>query len=430
MDERGWGWSASETRRAQLIDWIVQRSAEEPDGVYVRLHRFYDSLPDQSMNTYVIALDDVNSLEGRALLDLANSYGSVWDLQAQSAPAGRAFVDDLQAARANTQRRRSACRDAMVDWLYSRDAVSPPGVDRDGILQDQRGYFFAEPFTADDLDAAAAWLCRNSLVGGTMIAEAQGPVVLYLTDSGVKCAEDFHSDTSAYLERQQYRASGPTVSPSKEDAVGSPAPNKAAPETSSLNRMVNRWGGLAALVAAVIGSLSDLSKLGWLTFAAAAFFGVLAVLNWRNSRRLFATGFALLCLISILLSVRTVAKPATTTFFYGGVSMTYPKGLPYADLGAIPLTTNPAVGSLYDSIYTPPSGAGPGEPYTFVISCTEWGSYDGKSLDWAHIVGGDKQNLWIPVPFLHGVDSGKAYGLLPCSGWQWELQTVGTGYRG
>jgi hypothetical protein len=44
-----------------------------------------------------------------------------------------------------------------------------------------------------------------------MIAEAKGPVVLYLTDSGVKCAEDFRSDTIAYLERQQYQASGPTV---------------------------------------------------------------------------------------------------------------------------------------------------------------------------------------------------------------------------
>ncbi len=179
--------------------------------MYVPLDRFYDSLPDQSMNTYAIALDDVNSLVSRSLLDLANSFGSVWDLRAQSTPVGRAFADDLQAARSDTRRRRSACRDAIVDWLYSRDAVNPPGVNRDGILHDRRGYFFAEPFTADDLDAAAAWLYRNSLVRGTMIAEAQGPVVLYLTDSGLKCAEDFNSDTSAYLERQQYRASGPTV---------------------------------------------------------------------------------------------------------------------------------------------------------------------------------------------------------------------------
>lgn len=211
MDERGWGRTASENRRAQLVEWIVRQSREWGDGVYAPLDRFYDSLPDQSMNTYEIALDDVNSLEARSLLDLANSFGGVESLGAQSTPAGRAFVDELQAARSNKQRRRSACRDAMVDWLYSRDAVSPPGVDRARMLQDQQGYFFAEPFTEDDLDAAAAWLQRQGLVRGTMINEAQGPVVLYLTDTGVKCAEDFSSDTSAYLERQQYPRPGPTV---------------------------------------------------------------------------------------------------------------------------------------------------------------------------------------------------------------------------
>ena len=175
------------------------------------LDSFYDSLPDQSMNTYEIALDDVNSLESRSLLDLPTATAVFGICELSPPRVGRAFADDLQATRSNTQRRRSACRDAMVDWLYSRDAVNPPGVVRDRILQDRRGYFFAEPFTADDLDAAAAWLYRQGLVGGTMIAEAQGPVVLYLTDTGVKCAEDFGSDTGAYLERQQYRASGPTV---------------------------------------------------------------------------------------------------------------------------------------------------------------------------------------------------------------------------
>ena len=211
VDGRGWDWPAPKIRRVHLVEWVVQRSAEEPDDVYVSLDSFYRALPDQSMNTYVIALDDVNSLERDSLIELANSFGSVVALAARSTPEGRAFADDLQATHSNTQRRRSACRDAMVDWLYSRDAVNPPGADRDKMLQDQRGYFFAEPFTANDLDAAAAWLSRQGLVGGGTIDEAQGPVVLYLTDSGVKCVEDFSSDTGAYLERQQHRASGPTV---------------------------------------------------------------------------------------------------------------------------------------------------------------------------------------------------------------------------
>jgi hypothetical protein len=41
-----------------------------------------------------------------------------------------------------------------------------------------------------------------------MVDQAQGPVILYLTDSGIKCAEEFGSDTDGYLRRQ---ASGPTV---------------------------------------------------------------------------------------------------------------------------------------------------------------------------------------------------------------------------
>jgi len=62
VDGRGRDWAASKIRRAQLVEWVVQRSAEEPDDVYVSLDWFYRALPDQSMNTYVIALDDVNSL--------------------------------------------------------------------------------------------------------------------------------------------------------------------------------------------------------------------------------------------------------------------------------------------------------------------------------------------------------------------------------
>jgi len=189
------------------------------------------------------------------------------------------------------------------------------------------------------------------------------------------------------------------------------------PEPSRLDHLVNRWGGFAALLAAVVGSLSDLTKLGWLTYVAVITSGYLAYRYWRNGRRLLACGLTLLCLICVLLSVRTSTKPATTMFFYGGWSVTYPKGLPYSSLEAIPLTTNPAIGSVFDQIQTEEQSGS----YTFVISCTSSGQYDGKPLNWAHIVSGNEPNLWIPVPFLEGIDAGKTYGLLPCYNWQWLL---------
>ncbi len=260
MEGRGWDWPASEIRRAQLVEWVVQRSAEQPDGVYVPLDSFYRALPDQSMNTYEIALDDVNELERRSLIDLANSFGGVESLAAQSTPDGRAFADDLQAARSDTRRRRSACRDAMVDWLYSREAVNAPGVVRDRMLQDRRGYFFAEPFTADDLDAAAAWLYRQGLVGGTMTGQTLGPVRLYLTDTGVKCVEDFSSDTGGYLERQQYRTSGPTVTIGTNSApiqIAGDYARQIQNIGTSANDLRQLISGIATIVRALVPDVAD-----------------------------------------------------------------------------------------------------------------------------------------------------------------------------
>ena len=92
----------------------------------------------------------------------------------------------------------------MVDWLYARDATSPlvqPA--RDRMLADPRwGTWLAEPFSADDLDAAAARLHRQHLVEGITVAQCEGPVRLYLTDAGVTCAEEFGSDTARYIAAQ------------------------------------------------------------------------------------------------------------------------------------------------------------------------------------------------------------------------------------
>ena len=141
--------------------------------------------------------------------------GGIRALHVHHTQGARDLAEQLQAARANKRLPKSACRDAMADWLHSRDATSPdPDLpDRDEMLADpQRGVWFAEPFSADDLDAAAACLHRQGLVKGIMIAESEGPVRLYLTDAGVECAEDFDSYADRYVEAQRRPAgTGPTV---------------------------------------------------------------------------------------------------------------------------------------------------------------------------------------------------------------------------
>jgi hypothetical protein len=213
MDERGWGWTASEIRQIRLVEWIVPRSA---DTTYVPVKPFYYQQAGQDALTLPVVHGELHDLARRSLIDLAAGIGGVESNDALATPEARrlVLVEDLQARRADKQLRKAACQDAMADWLYSRDAVSPmtqPA--RDEMLSDLRwGAWLAEPFSASDLDAAAAWLHRHGLVKGIMVDQRDGPVRLYLTDEGVGCVEQFGSDTSRYVEMQQRGlGTGPTV---------------------------------------------------------------------------------------------------------------------------------------------------------------------------------------------------------------------------
>lgn len=153
MEERGWGWTATEIRQAQLIEWLVPQSSS---ATYVCVKPFYDAQPGQEALTAAVVHDELWELDRLSLIDFAPGLGGIEQYDALATAQGRRFAEELQSRRADKRQRKVACRDAMVDWLHARDTTSLPQPARDEILHDPRwGTWLAEPFSTDDLDAAA-----------------------------------------------------------------------------------------------------------------------------------------------------------------------------------------------------------------------------------------------------------------------------------
>jgi hypothetical protein len=192
--------------------WIAYRSAEHPEQ-YVDIKEFYDVFPDQDVNDAGVARGDVAFLAEQRLVKDGSGIGGIETMAALMTPQGHDFLEQLAARRADKIQLRTACRDAIVAWLYAADAVDPMRrLDRTVLLQDSRyGSWLAVPFTSDELAEAAAWLHENHLVDGPTIDQAIGPIHLYLTGAGITCAEHFDSNTRRYLEERMGRRSGPAV---------------------------------------------------------------------------------------------------------------------------------------------------------------------------------------------------------------------------
>lgn len=101
----------------------------------------------------------------------------------------------------------------MISWLYAVDATNTDRMLlRELMLEDpQHGMWLAAPFAPADLADAAAWLHDQGLVDGLEIDQDPGPIRLYLTGSGIACAELFDSDTRRHQEERMGQRSGPTV---------------------------------------------------------------------------------------------------------------------------------------------------------------------------------------------------------------------------
>jgi hypothetical protein len=212
VNERGWGWTASEIRRAQLLEWIAGEAVDRP-GEHIEVKAFYDSRPDQSENDFDVARADITYLAGARLIVDSSGIGGIESMAAMLAPQGHDFLEQLRARWANKAQRRAACRDAMVAWLYAADATNAlRRVLRHGMLEDlQHGMWLAAPFDSADHADAADWLQDQGFVDRVGAEQAIGPLQLYLTSAGIACAENFDADTRRYQEERTGHCSGPTV---------------------------------------------------------------------------------------------------------------------------------------------------------------------------------------------------------------------------
>src|SRR5258708_22308660 len=113
MDERGWGWSTSEIRQVQLVEWIAQQPADTSFSP----EEFYDALDDQEMNSWDVAHGDLKQLEAQSLISLSVAMGGIRAMHIHRTHGARQLAEEVRGARANIRRRKAACRDAMVDCV-------------------------------------------------------------------------------------------------------------------------------------------------------------------------------------------------------------------------------------------------------------------------------------------------------------------------
>lgn len=201
MAERGWGWTPTEIRQAQLVEWIAQ---QPPDHV-VSVAEFYDALPDQGMNAWDVAHADLKRLEVRGRIQLSAAMGGIQGLHVYQFQGARAAAEELQAKRADKRKKRRECRDAVLSWLASVDAISSTNVQilSNMLSNSQFGMWFAQPFSVQDVADAASWLNQHGLIECATIAGNTATMVACLSDEGIRCVDDFDSRSDLYTAWQE-----------------------------------------------------------------------------------------------------------------------------------------------------------------------------------------------------------------------------------
>jgi hypothetical protein len=148
MAERGWRLTRDERDLLRLYEHL----ADVPDPRLADDLEGFDHPEDRAGKVRLIAIGESEGrLRGvRSQMGLASPFPPV-----QLTPDGVRHVQEVRAVRDDVARRRPACREALLDWIYRVGDV----VDPEGLLSTKPpAEFYGSPFTETEVQNAVRYL--------------------------------------------------------------------------------------------------------------------------------------------------------------------------------------------------------------------------------------------------------------------------------
>ena len=153
------------------------------DGPAVYCGQLCRNMPESSIK------DAIGILVQRKLIN-------AWPVPPHDLPIVRLTEIGVQHVETNRDRwndrvyRDRAVRNALLDWLHDQRDAPQGSVPLTSFLQDPRSALGPIFFTANDLDAAAAYLSERGLIEGTAhLSQLRGPAWARITANGIDCIE-------------------------------------------------------------------------------------------------------------------------------------------------------------------------------------------------------------------------------------------------
>jgi hypothetical protein len=179
-----------------VLEWLYAREPEQRG----EFRAFFDASTPESERELWFHILRLLSSEELIVVDLVDG---LWDSTLVLTGRGRDDVERRRERRADRVARATACRTAILTWLYKKPRKQPTTVS--DFWTSPYSSFEGLPFKADDVENALGYLYSKDLVWG---AGGFGTVLVTaaLTGKGDECVERYGTSVPAFLKHAQAEA--------------------------------------------------------------------------------------------------------------------------------------------------------------------------------------------------------------------------------